>query len=79
MPVKCIFKILTIGMHNWFLFLIMRKFFALQIFHKSIKRSVKAAIVYSKNSKNKWMHKIYFRSDLEQTWQDILEMYRLRF
>ncbi len=47
--------------------------------HKSLKMKINTVIVYSKNSKDNWSHKIYFSTDLEQNWDEILEMYRLRF
>ncbi len=40
---------------------------------------INTVIVYTKNSKNIWSHKIYFSTDLEQNWEEILEMYRMRF
>ncbi len=36
-------------------------------------------IVYTKGSKDQWTHKIYFSTDLQQNWEDVLEFYRLRF
>ena len=55
------------------------KIYSLIVHHKSLKINVNIVLVYSKNSKNKWSHKIYFSTDLEQNWDEILEMYRLRF
>lgn len=46
---------------------------------KSLNMNINLVIVYTKNSKNLWSHKIYFSTDLEQSWCEILEMYRLRF
>jgi hypothetical protein len=47
--------------------------------HKSLKMKINPVIVYTKNSKNIWFHKIYISPDLEQNWEAFLELYRLRF
>ena len=41
--------------------------------------NINLVIVYTKNSKKNWSHKIYFSTDLEQNWDEILKLYRLRF
>jgi len=51
----------------------------LKTFHKSMKMEINTVIVYTKNSKGNWVHKIYFSTDLKHTWQEVLEMYRMRF
>src|SRR5690554_5681269 len=51
----------------------------LAVYSKSLKTSINIVIVYTKNNKNKWVHKIYFSTDLQQNWKKIIEMYRLRF
>ncbi|MCO5259559.1 MAG: transposase [Crocinitomicaceae bacterium] len=51
----------------------------MKAYSKSLKTIINLVIVYTKNSKGKWSHKIYFSTDLEQEWNEILEMYRLRF
>lgn len=53
--------------------------YSFKAYSKSLKLVLNAVIVYSKNSKNKWSHKIYFSTDLEQNWDEILLMYRQRF
>ena len=55
------------------------KIYAFKAYSKSLKIVLNLVIVFSKNSKEKWSHKIYFSTDLEQAWKDILNMYRLRF
>ncbi len=55
------------------------KIYWLKSHHKSLKINVNTVIVYTQNPKNKWSHKIYFSTDLEQNWEEILELYRLRF
>jgi predicted transcriptional regulator len=55
------------------------KIYSLIVHSKSLKMNVNLVIVYTKNSKNIWSHKIYFSTNLEQNWEEILEMYRLRF
>jgi hypothetical protein len=55
------------------------KIYCLKPRHKSLRMTINAVIVYTKNSKDNWSHKIYFSTDLEQNWDEILEMYRLRF
>jgi hypothetical protein len=55
------------------------KIYWLKSHHKSLKMNINTVIVYTKNSKNIWSHKIYFSTDLQQNWNGILEMYRLRF
>ncbi len=41
--------------------------------------NLNVVIVYTNGSKSKWTHKIYFSTELEQDWEDVLEFYRLRF
>ncbi|KAF5276093.1 hypothetical protein FQR65_LT16505 [Abscondita terminalis] len=53
--------------------------YSLKAYSKSMKMDLNLVIVYSKNSKGNWSHKIYFSTDLEQNWKEILERYRLRF
>lgn len=55
------------------------KIYSLISHHKSLKININTVIVFTKNSKGKWSHKIYFSTDLEQSWEEVLEMYRLRF
>lgn len=55
------------------------KIYSFIIYSKSLKININTIIVYTKNSKNIWSHKIYFSTDLQQNWDEILEMYRLRF
>lgn len=55
------------------------RIYSLKAYSKTIKANLNLVIVYTENSKGKWSHKIYFSTDLEQEWQDVLEMYRLRF
>lgn len=55
------------------------KIYCLKPRHKSLGITINAVIVYTKNSKDNWSHKIYFSTDLEQNWDEILEMYKLRF
>lgn len=55
------------------------KIYSLKTYSKSLKMNINLVIVYTKNSKNIWSHKIYFSTNLEQNWDDILQMYRLRF
>lgn len=55
------------------------RIYSLKAYSKTIKATLNLVIVYTENSKGKWSHKIYFSTDLEQEWQDILEIYRLRF
>lgn len=55
------------------------KIYSLMVYSKSLKMNINLVIVYTKNSKNTWSHKIYFSTDLEQRWEEVLEMYRLRF
>jgi len=44
-----------------------------------LKSVIKIVIVYTKNSKDKWSHKIYFSTNLQQNCDKILQMHRLRF
>ena len=53
--------------------------YSLISYSKSLKMNVNTIVVYTKNSKGKWSHKIYFSTDLEQNWGEIFEMYRQRF
>jgi hypothetical protein len=39
---------------------------------KSLKMNINLVIVYTKNSKSIWPHKIYFSTDLEQNGEEIL-------
>lgn len=55
------------------------KIYSLNVYSKSLKRIINIVIVYTKTKSDKWSHKIYFSTDLEQKWDEILEMYRLRF
>ena len=54
------------------------RIYSLKAYSKSLKIEIKMVMVYTK-SKDKWSHKIYFSTDLEQQWDEILQMYRLRF
>lgn len=55
------------------------KIYSLEAYSKSLKMNLNIVIVYTKNSKGKWAHKIYFSTDLKQEWKEVLEFYRLRF
>lgn len=55
------------------------KIYSLNAHHKSLKIIINIVLVYTKNSKNLWVHKIYFSTDLTQSWTEVLEMYKLRF
>lgn len=55
------------------------KIYLLEVYSKSMDMSLNIVIVYTKGSKDKWMHKIYFSTDLKQDWKEVLEFYRLRF
>lgn len=55
------------------------KIYSLIVYSKSLKMNVNIVVVYSKNSKGRCSHKIYFSTDLEQEWKEVLEIYRLRF
>lgn len=55
------------------------KIYLLEVYSKSMDMNLNIVIVYTKGSKDKWMHKIYFSTDLKQDWKEVLEFYRLRF
>ena len=55
------------------------KIYSFKAYSKSLKMILNLVLVYTKNKNGKWSHKIYFSTDLEQIWSDVLEMYRLRF
>lgn len=55
------------------------KIYSLEVHSKSMNMNLNIVIVYTKGSKGKWTHKIYFSTDLEQDWNEVLEFYRLRF
>lgn len=55
------------------------KIYLLEAYSKSMDINLNIVIVYAKGSKDKWMHKIYFSTDLKQDWEEVLEFYRLRF
>ena len=55
------------------------KIYSLKVHSKSLNINLNVVIVYTKGSMGKWTHKIYFSTDLEQDWEEILEFYRLRF
>lgn len=55
------------------------RIYSLLAYSKSLKITINIVIVCSKTKKDKWSHKIYFSTDLKQKWNEILEMYRLRF
>jgi hypothetical protein len=55
------------------------KIYSLISYSKSLKININVVIVFTKNKKENWIHKIYFYTDLEQNWAEILEMYRQRF
>ena len=48
-------------------------------YSKSLQKNVNVVIVYTKGKDGKYSHKNYFSTDLEQSWSEILEIYRLRF
>lgn len=49
------------------------------VYAVAMKMNINLVVVFSKNSKDRWSHKLYFSTDLEQKWESILEIYRLRF
>ena len=49
------------------------------VYSKALKMEINLVAVYTLNSKAKWIHKLYFSTDLKQHWKDILELYKLRF
>lgn len=53
--------------------------YSLWAYSKSLKATINIVIICSKTKNDKWSHKIYFSTDLKQEWNEILEMYRLRF
>ena len=55
------------------------KIYSLIAHSKSLKMNVNLVVVFTKNKKEAWSHKIYFSTDLLKNWNEILEMYRLRF
>lgn len=55
------------------------KIYSMEVHSKSLNMNLNIVIVYTKGSKGKWTHKIYFSTDLEQDWNEVLEFYRLRF
>ncbi len=48
------------------------------VYSKSLKMNTNLVIVNTKN-KDKWTHKLYFSTDIKQTWKSILELYKSRF
>jgi hypothetical protein len=48
------------------------------VFSKSLKMNINLVIVKTKR-KEKWTHKIYFSTNLEQNWRVILDLYKSRF
>jgi len=48
------------------------------VFSKSLKMNINLVIVKTKR-KEKWTHKIYFATNLEQNWRVILDLYKSRF
>lgn len=56
-----------------------QKFYSFNAYSKSLKRSINTVVGYTKNKNGKWTHKIYFSTDLNQDWQEIIKMYRQRF
>lgn len=70
------------------------KIYSLKVHSKSLNINLNVVIVYTKGSKDKRekstafdevcerssrTHKIYFSTDLEQDWEEVLDFYRLRF
>lgn len=55
------------------------KIYSFIAYSKSLKRSLNIIVIYTKNTKGKWGHKIYFSTDLKQQWKEIVNMYRQRF
>lgn len=55
------------------------KIYSLGIYSKSIWMNLNIVIVYTKGCKDKWTHKIYFSTDLNQDRKEVLEFNRLRF
>lgn len=52
--------------------------FSAIVFSKSLKMNINLIIVKTK-SKEKWTHKLYFSTNLEQSWRVILDLYKSRF
>lgn len=55
------------------------KIYSLEAYSKSLDMNLNVVIVCTRGSKDKWVHKLYFSTDLEQEWEGVLEYYRLRF
>jgi hypothetical protein len=55
------------------------RIYAFKAYSKSLKSNMNLVLVYTKNAKDNWKHKIYCSTDLDQKWDEILKMYRLRF
>lgn len=55
------------------------KIYSFDAYSKSLKGSANIVIVYTQNKAGKWSHKIYFSTDLEQKWDEVLQMYQQRF
>lgn len=49
------------------------------VYSKSLKMKIRLVMVCTPNKKGKWSHKLYFSTQTDQNWQEILEFYRLRF
>ncbi len=45
----------------------------------ALKRTINLVIVYTLDKNKKWQHRLFFSTDLTQSWQEILELYKLRF
>jgi len=50
-----------------------------EVYSKSMDMHFNIMIVYTTGSKDQWIHRIYFSTDLKQNWKEVLEFYRLRF
>lgn len=57
----------------------LEKIYSIEAYSKSLKRTLNIVLIFTKNKNQKWSHKIYFSTDLNQDWTEIMEMYRQRF
>lgn len=58
------------------------KIYSLKAYSIALKKTLNVVIVYtarSKKGKVTWQHQIYFSTDLDQSWQAILQHYKARF
>ena len=55
------------------------KIYSFLAYSKSLKMSLNIVIVYTQSKTKKESHKIYFSTDNQQNWDEVLHMYRQRF